>query len=146
MGKSTINGPFSIVMYVYQRVLNTYGMILLQLHPPCPPCPPIQAVLGHPRPQRCAVPHHWVARCRSSGSDLRCLGTSTKEKPHRNFPWDLGTSWNKNAWVSNAGGEMMGYMNIYIYDISGWWYTYPSEKYMTSSVGTIIPNIIFMEQ
>ena len=28
-----------------------------------------------------------------------------------------------------------------IYNQSGWWYTYPSEKWWSSSVGIIIPNI-----
>ena len=46
MGKSTINGPFSIAMYVYQRVLNSSGMILHGLKPPMPTYPGVQAVLG----------------------------------------------------------------------------------------------------
>ena len=34
------------------------------------------------------------------------------------------------------------YIHVYIY-ISGWWLTYPSETLMSSSVGIIIPNILY---
>ena len=36
-------------------------------------------------------------------------------------------------------GIINGYINIYIY-ISGWWYTYPSEKNMNVNWDDDIPN------
>ena len=48
---------------------------------------------------------------------------------------------NITTWkLGSAVPVMSGYIYIYIYiTISGWWYTYPSEKY--ESVGMITPNI-----
>ena len=46
---------------------------------------------------------------------------------------------NITTWkLGSAVPVMIGYVYIYI-SLSGWWYTYPSEKY--ESVGMITPNI-----
>ena len=40
-----------------------------------------------------------------------------------------------------TAGVFTIYLFIYLYIYSGWWYTYPSEKWWSSSVEIIIPNL-----
>ena len=72
------------------------------------------------------------------------------------FPLMAETCWNPGHGMFTIDQLVLAYNNIiYIYiiytslylSVPGWWYTYPSEKNMSSSIGIIIPfhSQLFLE-
>ena len=123
-------------MYVYQRILNSYGMILHGLHPPMPTYPGVQAVLGRNDAQFHITGWH-VAGAVDQIYDA--LEEHPPEKPME-FPMRSGKVLKQKRLETNPGGIWWDIWYI-------WLVVYLPLWKIWKSVGTIIPNIyIYMEK